>query len=145
MITDIEPKNFNEKFQAIGCYIEHDGKILFLKRNEAGVGFGQWNVPGGTVNESEDVIAAIIREVHEEIGVALDEDKIEYITKTYCIYPEYRFIYHLTKYKVDRKPKIKMNDEHTEFMWLTPQEALKLDLIPDEDYCIKKAFGIDES
>jgi hypothetical protein len=31
--------------------------------------------------------------------------------------------------------------EHKDYKWLTPSQALKLNLIPDEDKCIEMAYN----
>ena len=41
------------------------------------------------------------------------------------------------------KPEVTIEPiEHRDFAWKTPVEALKLKLIPDEDYCIRAYYKI---
>jgi 8-oxo-dGTP diphosphatase len=51
-----------------GCIIQdEEGKILLLHRNTPKR--SQWEIPGGKIDETEDVAAAAAREVREELGI----------------------------------------------------------------------------
>ena len=145
MITETEPKGFKASFGSTGIYIIHDGKALFLKRKEQDDGFqGTWGTPGGKIDEEagETPEDNIIREVMEETGINIERRRLVYALKSYVTYPKYRFTYHIFTYSIGKKPRVVLSDEHSEFLWIRPDEALKLRLILDEDWCIKKAFGI---
>jgi 8-oxo-dGTP diphosphatase len=49
-----------------------DGKILLAERANTEYADGLVNVPGGKLEEDEDVRTAVIREAREEIGVEID-------------------------------------------------------------------------
>jgi len=142
MIFLTKPKNFKPKFEVAGCFFEHDGNILLLHRHKDKPEGGTWCVPAGKLDKGEDSAKAIVRETLEETGYSIDPGRLVYVKKTYVVYPNYQFVYHVFKTKVDERPEIKIKtDEHTEHLWATPREALGMDLIPDEDFCIKLAFG----
>lgn len=62
---------------ACEAYIVHDGKVLMHKRAEDKKKFpGFWIGPGGHVDEGEDVLTAVIREVKEETGVLVKEKDV---------------------------------------------------------------------
>jgi hypothetical protein len=45
---------------------------------------------------------------------------------------------------IDHPGDVKINfKEHKGFTWVTPKDALKMDLITDEDICIEICFGLD--
>jgi 8-oxo-dGTP diphosphatase len=142
MISEKRSKDFVSKFEATGCYILFDDKILVLKRSETDDGYQEtWGTPGGKiVNETPK--ENIIREVKEETGIILNRKKLKHIAKTFVKYPRYSFIYHLFSYNFDGLQKVILSDEHSEYKWLKPKDALKLNLILDEDWCIKKAFKL---
>jgi 8-oxo-dGTP diphosphatase len=53
-----------------GCVIKDEGgKILLIHRNTERL--VQWELPGGKLEEGEDLQAAAIREVQEEVGIAV--------------------------------------------------------------------------
>ena len=57
------------------CYLIYDQKVLlgFKKR---GFGKGKWNGFGGKIKEGESTTTALIREIKEESGIAVDEDNL---------------------------------------------------------------------
>jgi 8-oxo-dGTP pyrophosphatase MutT (NUDIX family) len=144
MISNQKPEGFKAVFEATGCYVVHDGNILFLKRLETDDDCqDMWGTPGGKI-ENETPKENILREIEEETGIKIDKDNknLEYVMKTFVIYPKFQFIYHIFKYKSNTIPKIILSEEHSEFKWLKPKDALKLNLVPDEDWCIKQVFSI---
>lgn len=68
--TEISPwKYFKDEISSMRC-----PAIIMIDRWDGRMGF-----PGGTVNEGEDLVAALVREVKEEIGISVKPDKIHAI------------------------------------------------------------------
>ncbi|MBU0721141.1 NUDIX hydrolase [bacterium] len=66
-VEEISPwKYFNDDIKSMRC-----PAIIMIDRWDGRMGF-----PGGTVNEGEDLLAALVREVKEEIGISVKPDKI---------------------------------------------------------------------
>lgn len=53
------------------CNANSEFKVLLIKRKNDPFE-GQWALPGGFINESEDLITAAKRELKEETGVAIE-------------------------------------------------------------------------
>jgi 8-oxo-dGTP diphosphatase len=53
--------------------IDETGRVLLQRRPEGKAMAGLWEFPGGKVEESERPEAALVRELEEELGIALDE------------------------------------------------------------------------
>jgi 8-oxo-dGTP diphosphatase len=49
--------------------IDADGRVLLAQRPEGKAMAGLWEFPGGKVEEGETPEAALIRELHEELGI----------------------------------------------------------------------------
>lgn len=143
MILKQKDEKFNPKFEVVSCYIEYNGKILLLKRQINKTEANTYGVPAGKVEKDEDIYDAIIREVKEETGISLEKEKLKYYKIKYVRYTDYDFIYHIFHYKLDKEVNVKINElEHQEYLWETPINSLKLDLIEDEDECIKDYYNL---
>jgi 8-oxo-dGTP diphosphatase len=56
-----------------------DGRVLLAERAGTGYADGLLNVPGGKLEDGEDVRTAAVREALEEIGVVVDPDDARYV------------------------------------------------------------------
>ena len=54
---------------AVGVLIDERGRFLLTSRPAGKVYAGWWEFPGGKVERGESVVAALARELHEEIGI----------------------------------------------------------------------------
>jgi ADP-ribose pyrophosphatase YjhB (NUDIX family) len=50
----------------VGAFVERDGEVLLVKQD------GRWLLPGGEVEDGESHAEALVRELDEETGVAVD-------------------------------------------------------------------------
>ncbi|MEI6835580.1 MAG: NUDIX hydrolase [Candidatus Falkowbacteria bacterium] len=143
MIYKTEPENFISRFEVVSCYVEHDGKILILHRQNHKPQGNTWGLPAGKIDGNEDKIEAMLREIFEETGYKIDLSNLEYLDKVYVKYPEYSFIYHMFRLVVNSEPLIKINpEEHQDFKWVSPNEALNLELIQDLEECLKISYKL---
>jgi 8-oxo-dGTP diphosphatase len=51
--------------------VDHDGRVL-LARRAGDPGAGKWDLPGGFIEEGEDPVTTVHREVDEEAGVEIE-------------------------------------------------------------------------
>jgi mutator protein MutT len=58
---------------AVGVLIERDGRFLLTSRPPGKVYAGWWEFPGGKLESGETVVAALARELHEELGITVLE------------------------------------------------------------------------
>ena len=143
MIFLEKPTDFASKMIVVSCFLEVAGKILLLHRQNHKPQGNTWGVPAGKVDAGEDVKAAMIREIGEEIGVCLILSDLSLFRSVYVRYPEYDFEYVMHQCKLARRPAITLETkEHKNYRWVTPRKALSMNLIPDEDACIKLVYTI---
>jgi 8-oxo-dGTP diphosphatase len=146
MISKDKPAGFNPKFYVVGCVIEYDGKMLLLKYPESKKDNpSKWGSPAGKIDSGETAKEAVVREVFEETGLHLNPEEIIFVERAYVQYNEFDFVYDIFKYNIQTKKKpdiILKAKEHVAYKWSTVTEALKEDLVYDEDYCIKKAYNL---
>jgi 8-oxo-dGTP diphosphatase len=60
-----------------------DGRILLTERAGTVYLAGHWAVPGGKVDAGESVVAAAAREVAEEVDLAIDPDRFQFVGVTH--------------------------------------------------------------
>ncbi len=141
-----KPADFNPKAEVVGCcYLHYQDKILLLHRQDFKSEGNRWGIPGGKLNKGEPLIEAIIREIFEETGFQLEREKIHHMGKLYIKVPNFDFEYHMIQYQVpiEHPEAVKINfKEHKGFTWVTPKDALKMDLMTDEDICLEICFGL---
>ncbi|MDD5068858.1 MAG: NUDIX hydrolase [Candidatus Pacebacteria bacterium] len=143
MISQTEIKDFDKKFDVVSAFVEHKGRILLLHRQDHKPQGDTWGVPAGKVDEGENFLEALVREVQEEIGLLSKKDNYISLGSYYVRYRDYDFLYHSYRVILKDEPKLALNPkEHKDFRWVEPKDALGFNLIQDEDMCIKWAYGI---
>ncbi len=141
MIYEEMPEDFDSSCEVVSCFVEHDGKILMLHRQDHKPEGDTWGGPAGKVDEGEGINEALKREVFEETGIELQDPK--YFKKLFIRLPDYDFVYHIFHELLDEIPTVKIREEeHKDFNWIEPEKALETNLMSDEDECIKLFFGI---
>jgi len=58
--------------------VNREGEVLFGQRSNTGYEDGAWHVPSGHLEAGESVVAALIREAAEEVGVVIEERDVEF-------------------------------------------------------------------
>lgn len=133
--------------QVVTCLLEHDGKILLLKRSDqVGTYRGLWAGIAGYVEELEAPYDTAIKEIREEAGITVDalelvrkgepiefSDTYEGRRYNWVVYP---FLFH-----VQSKELVRIDWEHEEYRWVHPSEVKKLDTIPGLDEVVKQLLG----
>ncbi|HEX3775951.1 MAG TPA: NUDIX domain-containing protein [Polyangiaceae bacterium] len=113
----------------VGAVIERaDGKILLVRTHKW---HGRLGVPGGKVEYGETQEAALIREFREE--TALDIFEIRFLLAQDAIdSPEFYKPAHMILLNYSARTReterLVLNDEAQALYWVTPSEALALDL-----------------
>ncbi len=54
---------------AVGVLQRDDGRALLMQRLPGTFREGQWEFPGGKIEAGEDSFPALVRELHEELGL----------------------------------------------------------------------------
>lgn len=62
---------------AVGVLLQPDGRFLLSTRPAGKVYAGYWEFPGGKLEAGETVEQALMRELHEELGLELKPDGIQ--------------------------------------------------------------------
>jgi 8-oxo-dGTP diphosphatase len=72
--------------------VDTDGRILLTQRPEGKALAGLWEFPGGKVEPGERPEHALIRELHEELGVEVGEPCLAPLTFASHAYPDFHLL-----------------------------------------------------
>ncbi len=128
-----------EMIQSVIAIVKNGNRKLILLRTKTDRSFpGQWCLPGGRVDSDESVETAVLRELREETGLTgkiirkleVAESKLLSRSRIYQI--------HVFEVQVDDFSGLKISSEHTEFRWITADEAKHLVTMPLTSELISK-------
>ncbi len=116
----------------VGALIQYKetDKILILKRASRPADFNknQWELLYGRKAQFEELTTTLSREIKEEIG--FDNIKIKKILRTWHFFrgkkEADKEILGITFWCQTDQKEVVLSDEHTEYQWVTPSEALEL-------------------
>ncbi|MEM6824026.1 MAG: 8-oxo-dGTP diphosphatase MutT [Pseudomonadota bacterium] len=72
--------------------IDRDGRVLIAERPQGKSMAGLWEFPGGKVEPGETPEAALIRELHEELGIGTWESCLAPLSFASHSYPEFHLL-----------------------------------------------------
>ncbi|MEG1254598.1 NUDIX hydrolase [Clostridium sp.] len=114
---------------AVEAIIIHKDRVLLTKRaNDCVVAPGVWNVPAGKVKYEEIPIDALYREAKEETNLDVElikELNVRAFKSRSTVEDIYRVMYtYLVKAKNYDLTDFAINEEHSEYAWVTKEELL---------------------
>ncbi|HPT08442.1 MAG TPA: NUDIX hydrolase [bacterium] len=123
----------------IHSLIINNGKLLILKRIKDTYEGGLWDLPGGTLEDGEDLSEGIKREVFEETGLKIKNPGLFYYSSNIDIKKNKQFITIIFIVELNNKNKfIKINtNEHSQFEWIIPKDIIKYQTVNYLKSCIK--------
>ncbi len=123
--------------------IVKDRKMFFQKRRDSRKEFSKWEFPGGGVEDGEDLIGCLKREVRDETG--FNVEPLELLSPIMNrVEKKYNYQVFLPVYICKIKSgKIKVaHNEVADHGWFTIKEALKLKFLPLNKEIIKANLAI---
>lgn len=72
--------------------IDADGRVLLAQRPEGKSMAGLWEFPGGKVETGERPEQSLIRELREELGIAVKEECLAPLTFASHLYPDFHLL-----------------------------------------------------
>lgn len=117
----------NKKVVSVVGAVIIDGNKFLLAQRKSNDSFGSmWEFPGGKVEEGEDKISALKREIYEELGVDIKVDRFLYNFEDEI--PELKIVVYLFQCRiVDGSPRC---IECQDFVWADLSGIEKLNLAP---------------
>lgn len=98
-------------------FVAPNNRVLLLKRNDT---YAQWGWPGGGIEKYETPEAAMRREVKEEL-------QYDFIGGTNLLHVQhFKHVRFATFVAFVDQFQPQLNHEHTDYIWISPQSALKI-------------------
>ena len=124
-------------------FLKYKEKMLLLKRSKKVNSYkGKWQTIAGYIDDFRSVYERMMIELHEEIGLnkkdikemrianqyKVDDKKIK---KVWFVNPGIAYL--------KRKPKVKIDWEHTDYKWINPSELKKFSIVYKVDESYRRA------
>ncbi len=122
---------------AVGVVTDADGRVLLAQRPAGKPAAGHWEFPGGKFEHGESPREALARELHEELGVELDE-AYPWITREHS-YPHMRVRLHM--YRVLRWHGEAHGREGQQVSWQDPR-AIDVEPLLPANHGIVRALNL---
>ena len=111
--------------------IDRDGRVLIAQRPEGRAMAGLWEFPGGKVEAGETPEAALIRELHEELGIGTWASCLAPLTFASHSYPDFHLLMPL--YLCRRWRGEPTAHEGQELLWVRPDELSSYAMPPADE------------
>jgi (d)CTP diphosphatase len=108
--------------------IEYGGRYLLMKRADHAGNGGMWEFPGGKVEYGESLQQAVEREIKEELGLKATTGRLLGSAETHDQNRVLR-LFGIETF-IEHEPK-ELKD-HTEFLWVRPEELSRFPMTPAE-------------
>ncbi|MBI2426988.1 MAG: NUDIX hydrolase [Candidatus Kerfeldbacteria bacterium] len=100
-----------------------EGNYLFTRRHPGDDFGGCWDIPGGRMQEGEQPIETVLREVREEVSLRLAHGKLLTAVSEQGHHDTWvTFLLYAFQFFGDPND-VHLDDDHTDYRWLTVQEA----------------------
>lgn len=113
--------------------IRHEGKILTTQRGY-GANKDGWEFPGGKIEEGEDPVDAIVREIREELAADIEVEEL--LTTVEYDYPDFHLSMDCFFAKLKEGSDIKLL-EHEDAKWLKIDDIDSVDWLPADIEVVK--------
>ena len=111
--------------------IDADGRVLIAQRPEGKGMAGLWEFPGGKVEAGESPEATLIRELDEELGIAVKQDCLAPLSFASFAYEKFHLLMPL--YVCRRWAGLVVAKEHAALRWVRPQNLRDFPMPPADE------------
>ncbi|HIF9343061.1 (deoxy)nucleoside triphosphate pyrophosphohydrolase [Photobacterium damselae subsp. damselae] len=114
-----------KQIEVVAAVLMNGGQFLAVQRGESKLSYvsKKWEFPGGKVEAGETLVAAIARELEEELRITIAEP--QFLLTVEHSYPDFDITMHC--FVVDVPTRELELTEHLDFRWLNKDQLWDLD------------------
>ena len=120
--------------------IDPDGRVLIAQRPEGKAMAGLWEFPGGKVEAGEQPEQSLIRELREELGIAVKPECLAPLTFASHLYPDFHLLMPL--YVCRRWEGFVEAREKQRLKWVRPNELREYPMPPADEPLIPHLIAL---
>lgn len=118
----------------VNIFVQYQDTILLLKRSDKVRAYqGLWNSIGGYLDEVCPLYEKVLEELREELGISDQLIQNHKVAEPYEVFDKkinIQWIIYPVLVILHTKPEIKLDWEHTEYIWLQPTEMQQYQRVP---------------
>jgi len=111
--------------------LDPEGAVLIAKRPEGRPLAGLWEFPGGKIEAGEEPEEALIREIHEELGIDIAKSDLTPLIFASHAYPDFHLL--MPVYLCRRWQGSVASREGQELLWVKPDALHRYDMPPADE------------
>ncbi|UBX50033.1 (deoxy)nucleoside triphosphate pyrophosphohydrolase [Providencia alcalifaciens] len=111
--------------EVVAAVLKNENKFLAVQRGFSKLDYisHKWEFPGGKVEAGETLVAAIIRELSEELKITVTDPK--FLLTIEHSYPDFDITMHC--FVIELPNRTVELTEHINSLWLSKEELIKVD------------------
>lgn len=116
------------KIVAKAVILNSNGEVLLLKRSQDDDSRpGDWDFPGGGIEDGEEITSGIAREIAEEAGIIVEPKELQLVYAATQFYDDAaESVTRLLFLAKTASSLVKLSFEHDHFQWVSLVQALEL-------------------
>ncbi len=135
----------SDKAPVLTCFVRFGEKILLLKRSDRVHSYqGKWHTVAGYIDEPKPIRQKALEELEEELSIPSKNVSRFIAGEPYEFFDQgakKSWIVHPVLVELKNKPEVRLDWEHTEFKWISPDEIDGYDTVPKLEESLRRVLS----